>query len=174
MTHSISIDLETLGTNVDSQILQIGACIFNEDTGEINDTIELNIEIDQDAPINCTIGTIQFWLNQPDEVFKATRINAVSLADALLRLSSFISSIKPITSVWANGTKFDLGMLEYQYKQYNIPIPWCHNDDRCMRTLRQLVGPIDIPSTGMSHTALSDAIWQAKYISAALNRIFIE
>ena len=42
-----------------------------------------------------------------------------------------------------------------------------------MRTLRQFAGNISVHSgiEGVAHNALSDAVWQAKYISAACNKL---
>lgn len=178
-----SIDLETLGTNVDSQITQIGAVIFDLSTGEIVDCYSATIALAPDAHINATPATLKFWLQEvstrPEMIDIAMPFNGVTLESALYDLTIFFDDHFIDEGVWANGTKFDLGMLEYQYKALNMPVPWMHNADRCMRTLRALnpqhkesciFANKEAESYGRgAHDALSDAVWQAKYISHALN-----
>lgn len=170
----ISIDLETLGTNVDSQILSIGACVFDL-SGTIHASIELPIKLPKDRNINATPGTIEFWLSQatsnPTSVL-ATFNNpeAEDLMCALGSLSRFIRCYNG-EEIWANGTKFDLGMLEYQYKLNFIDVPWTYNADCCMRTLRRIVGNLEVDFRGVAHNSRDDAIWQAKYIAQALTKL---
>jgi len=175
----LSIDIETLGTTLNSAIVQIGACEFDMLTGKIVKTFSVNVQSDLDAEIICTKGTIMFWLQQvkgnPKAANEVFFKHAVDLPTALSELTKFIDGEE--YEVWANGTKFDLGMLEYQYKLLDLPVPWKHNADRCMRTLRMLCGHIDVDMgtyKEMCHTGLSDAIWQAKYIYHAMGLINIK
>lgn len=174
---ALSIDIETLGTLVDSQILSIGAAIFNLKTGKIGNTLYIPIKIDMNKHINATLGTITFWtqqaINNPKALkglFNNQSTNTVGILGALHKIQSFHNINKPKT-VWANSPKFDTSMLEYQFQQHDIKVPWGFNSDRCMRTLRMFAGPLDIGFEGVEHNALSDAIWQAKYISAACNKL---
>ena len=174
----ISIDLETLGTNVDSAIVQIGACIYDTEEDKVVDTFNAVISYPENDHINVTSGTLKFWLHQmhinPEAVAKVFYSPATtSLLEAFNRLFEFVkSNNKAAERVYANGTKFDLGMLEYQFKQNGIVVPWAHNADRCMRTLRDIVGHIEFDAPNLvPHDALSDAIWQAMYITRALDSI---
>lgn len=174
---ALSIDIETLGTLVDSQILSIGAAMFNLKTGKIFSTLYIPIKIDMNKHINATLGTITFWTKQAVDNPKALKglfnnksTNAVGMLGALCDLQTFCKINKPST-VWANSPKFDTSMLEYQFQQHDVKVPWSFNADRCMRTLRQFAGPLNIEFEGVEHNALSDAIWQAKYISAACNKL---
>jgi hypothetical protein len=176
MHKAISIDIETLGTNIDSQIISVGACIFDIKTGKIHqDTFYFPVSLPQDVNINATAGTIKFWLQQAvdnPEALKGLLDDKhpfIDLAKVLVDLHLYIGKHQPET-VWANGTKFDLGMLEYQYKRLGLELPWKHNMDRDMRTLRHFAPNLDIDVVDMQavpHNALSDAIWQAKFISQA-------
>lgn len=185
--YGISIDLEALGTNVDSQITQIGACIFEHRTGKIRATFTRTIQLPADKHINATPATLKFWFQQvaenPAMVDIALPFDGVDLCGALQDLFVFYRDATTHYGrlcVWANGTKFDIGMLEYQMKQHNVAIPWMHNADRCMRTLRMInpdhgycvdqANASELPGVG-AHDALYDAVWQAKYISLALNSI---
>lgn len=175
----ISIDLETLGTNVDSQIIQVGACAYDTTTNTVDDTFEANIKLNDDEHCNVTPGTLKFWLMQATEnpeavasVFKPKV--TMELYDVLVNLKTWLE-LNPdyLVTVYANGTKFDLGMLEYQYKLHGIEVPWFHNADGCMRTIRRLCKErIKVNMSDYSHlpehSALGDAIWQARYIASAL------
>ncbi len=177
--NNISIDIETLGTNIDSAILSVGACVFDNETGGIIDAFYRKVSYDDNEPINATLGTIKFWLGQAKENYDAVASafddkddndESTPLCIVLLDLADFISQY-PDAPIWANGTKFDLGMLEYQFKFHDLDVPWSYSADRCMRTLRQYAGHIEIDHKGIAHDALDDAVWQAKYISAALNKL---
>jgi hypothetical protein len=178
---ALSIDIETLGINIDSQILSIGACIFDINSGDILHTSYSAINLDPNKTINATSGAVSFWIEQVINNRKALNgllcsahpySASVDLPSALNRLSDFIAVYKPET-VWANSPKFDLAMLEYQYKSHGIDIPWKYNQDRCLRTLRHLCGDITVEKEDnwVTHNALSDAKWQAKYISQAIAEI---
>jgi DNA polymerase III alpha subunit (gram-positive type) len=182
--NNLSVDIETFGTNTDSQILSIGACLFDPATGAIGNTFNRIVKLDPNINVLATPDTIKFWLMQAATNEKAveligkctgaiaTNVQVLDLASILQRLSNFIASyVSGDVIVWANGTKFDIGMIEYNYRKHAIEIPWRYNSDRCMRTLRQYAGPIDIDFEGTAHDALDDAIWQAKYISAALAKL---
>jgi L-rhamnose isomerase len=62
-------------------------------------------------------------------------------------------------------------MLEQQYRNFSLEIPWKFNADRCMRTIREFAGCLDVDFDGVAHNAVDDAIWQAKYISKACNKL---
>lgn len=171
MAAQISIDIETLGTNVDSAVLSIGACTFNA-KGEIIDKFYVVVDYPDNRALFCTLGTLKFWLDQPKEarnvIFCAE--DKQPLYSALKSLSDWVKG-KGKAEIWANGTKFDLGMLEANYTAIKMQVPWQHNADRCMRTLLKFAGNLDVDYIGISHYALDDAIWQAKYIALACKKL---
>lgn len=176
MKQHIMIDLETLGTNIDSQILSIGACAFGPDG--IGSSFYQAIELPRDEHVNATPGTIAFWISQGEDAFNSlfdTCQDSGCLSVALGQLSAWLNSLSGENVIWANGTKFDLGMLEYQYKKIRSGlIPWSHNSDRCMRTLRAYAGRMTIDFDGVSHHALDDAKWQALYVIKAHDVLGLE
>ena len=177
---NIMIDIETLGTNTDSQVISIGAVAFTLD-GDIRDRFYTGISPDYGENIPCTMGTIAFWMKQPEEA-RANLLQVVKEGvperEALEELAAFISGWPGRTEVWANGTKFDLGMLEHLFRKHEISVPWSHNADRCMRTLRFITGKLysvnvynEIPPLENAHDALADAEYQARYVCKALEII---
>ena len=167
MKKHVMVDVETLGTKFNSQILSIGACLFNSE-GIIVNTFYNVIKLPDDVHVKVTPGTLKFWANQGMELYNLlTDEDAVSMETALLQLSHWIHWTD--TRVWANGTKFDIGMLEAVFQSKNMQIPWKYNADRCMRTVREFSKEldIDVEFEGTPHHALDDAIWQAKYVAEA-------
>ena len=171
MVYPTMVDLETLGLDTDSQVLSIGACTFDKDGRILSNFYEV-IELGT-APLNSfnhTPSTVEFWENETEEAKSAIwdHPEKVSMHKALTRLSEWLH---PETGMWANGTKFDLAKVEYEYKKVGIPVPFKYNSDRCMRTLRKFAGKIDIHYEGIKHHALHDSIWQAKYTAAACKKL---
>ena len=172
MATQISLDIETLGTTAGSQILSIGACSFDED-GKIIDTFYEVVEFKDNHEVVATVGTLNFWINQPADSVQAifgSDVQRMTEYQVLSQLSKWVKA-KGETEVWANGTKFDLGMVEEAYRKLKLVAPWKHNSDRCMRTLRKFAGHLEIDFVGVTHHALDDAIWQAKYIAAACKKL---
>lgn len=96
----------------------------------VESRFKADILIGKDMPVEATIGTLNFWVDQPRSIRPLAFDGVgVPMETALRELAKFIYEQDCIEGVWANGTKFDLGMLEYQYKLHGITIPWCHNDD---------------------------------------------
>ena len=175
MATQISIDIETLGTTVNSQMLSIGACSFNA-KGEILDKFYAVVDLKDNQEVCSTVGTLKFWINQPAEaveVIFGDDVDRLPEYQVLTQLSKWIKA-KGKVEVWCNGTKFDLGMLEETYRKLKLMPAWTFNADRCMRTLRKFAGNIEVDYTGIPHYALDDAIWQAKYIAAACEKLGLE
>ena len=152
-----SIDIETLGTNVCDTILSVGICKFNL-LGEILSTLEVTFDIEENKSMACTKGTIVFWLMQAKENFGA--VEHVFFNDDAVNLMLGLQNIREYIGVehcemWANGTKFDLGMVERLFLDNDLAVPWLYNSDRCMRTLRSMYGNIEIDMgehTQIAHT----------------------
>lgn len=171
MATQISIDIETLGTTTGSQILSIGACSFNA-KGDILDKFYGVVDFNDNYEVVATVGTLKFWIGQPEEAVSVIFNSKDKMPEfqLLSELSNWIKAKKQ-PEIWANGTKFDLGMLEETYRKHKKVAPWSFNADRCMRTLRKFAGSLDVDYEGLSHYALDDAIWQAKYIALACKKL---
>lgn len=170
------IDLETLGVETDAVILSIGACEFDPMTGDIGSTIELNIDLQSSLDTGRTINksTLNWWMTQPEEARKNVFGGTLPFDGALL---SFQGWMPDSACVWGNGPTFDIAKLESAYEAIwgKESYPWKYWNVRCVRTLRDLTeGVVDrdqIPFEGEKHTALADAIWQAKFVSVMYKTI---
>lgn len=169
MNH-VMIDLETLGTTSRSAWISIGACRFDPDTGAIDTTNTFYRNVDWDSALrnrNVTGDTLKWWMRQDPDAKDAVIHAGWPVEAVLTALGEWLPSG---CIVWGNGSSFDISMLEDTYHQYGIAVPWKYFNVLDMRTVKRLgehLVPRDaIPFEGTKHNALSDAIHQAKYVSA--------
>lgn len=166
----IMIDLETLGTSFNALITQIGACYFDRHTGEIGDTLDINIEIGSslDKGFSVDSGALKFWFNHSPTFLN----NAVSIEKALALFGDFITKK---SLIWCHAT-FDAIILANAYERINQGIPYSYRNVRDIRTLTDLAklerkdraeGNKD-PKT---HNALEDAIYQVGYCTECFNKL---
>jgi hypothetical protein len=170
MPTAISIDLETLKSRYDAAILSIGAAAIDLDTGKLGKTFyrEINLATAMKAG-SISPDTLAWWVGQND---KAKRVfsdhgKKVPLSVALYDLGLYVAEHKGAT-VWGNGSSFDITILEYAYDHGAVgqQEPWAYWDVRDMRTIVDVaaVDKKSIPSVGVAHNALDDAIFQAHVI----------
>lgn len=181
----VMVDIETMGTSPRAPILAIGAIMFDPYTGDLGArllirpiSLESNIELGR----NPDAHTIRWWMKQSDgarEHIFPDDTAYCSLKEALLSLDNFLNvkggiHLNPRIQdeskyIWGRGPTFDISLLEEAYRDCDISIPWHFRCVRDVRTVEHLChGQIDIKkmtSEGTKHTALDDAVFQAKYIS---------
>jgi len=159
------VDLETLATTPDAHILSIGAVDMSNHDNTFYCTVE---GTNQNRTTN--FGTIKWWLKQsPEAIASATNSNnALELPDMLADLTAFIVEHK-LTHPWANGSCFDIIILENAYRQHNMEIPWKFWNVRDVRTITdmafRITGQKLKPNReGVHHNALDDAIYQSQWV----------
>ena len=177
----LSVDLETMGTNTNAPIVVIGAVFFDPETGEIGPVFYIVISL-TDAMNTGAVpdgGTIEWWLKQSSEARAAILTDQVKMKDALLRFREFVNehSDEKFVQVWGNGATFDNAILRTSYERLDIPCPWHYSNDRDVRTIVEMGKITDfnarsvIPFEGVRHNALDDALHQAKYVTAAIQKL---
>ena len=169
MTH-VMIDLETLGTTSRSAWISIGAVCFDPDTGVIDTGNAFYRNVDWDSALRgreVSGDTLKWWMRQ-DPAAKDAVIHAGWPIEAVLTALS--EWLPEGCVVWGNGSSFDISMLEDTYHQYGVTVPWKFWNVRDVRTVVHLAQGLvergSVPFEGTKHNALSDAIHQAKYVSA--------
>lgn len=178
MNH-VMLDIETLGNKTNSVILSIGACYFNPETSEIGDTFHQHINAEDcvESGLDMNASTVLWWMGQSkDAQSKITegQENAIPLFDVLSDLSEFIDGD---AQVWGNGATFDNAIVNNAYEKKGLTKPWKFWNDRDVRTIVELGQAVgfdpkrDMPFDGVKHDALSDAIHQAKYVSAIWQKL---
>lgn len=173
----IMIDLETMGTEINSPILAIGACEFCPLTKQTGSSIYLLINLQSNMQLGRmpSAGTIYWWLQQApaaqQEMIKSEKAN--DLKYMLQCFKNWIDT-RCLESdsravVWGNSASFDISMIKNAMQQCNVDIPWEFWDEQCYRTLKTHNKHIPFKRLGNHHNALHDATNQAKHAAAILN-----
>lgn len=163
------VDLETLGTTPGSVILSIGAVEFSRAGLGSEFYTVLNTEDCMDHYLAQEEGTKKWWGEQSHEARQVLRDAAdvktsVPLKLGLTKFSEFLGKQKRQIAVWGNGADFDNALLAVAYKMADIPMPWEFWNNRCYRTLKNLVPGPKLTRTGVYHNALDDAKSQAQHM----------
>lgn len=168
----LMIDLETMGTAVNAPVVAIGAVFFDPETGDLGKTFDLAIDLSDAIDWGKASGsTIKWWMAQGDEARAKVVRGTVQAQKAFAEFLAFCSSCdsKHLTP-WGNGATFDISILDYAIpKITGKPMPWRFWNVRDCRTILALADGI-VPAypadrQGVHHTALDDAIHQAKWVS---------
>lgn len=185
----ISIDLETLGTKPGCPVLSIGLAAFDRQTQTVEPMgvigpIDLHEQIAKYG-LEPSGDTIAWWAQQSDaakrDVFSVHALEPLEALGNLLEVLPLDDSAPyprcPVR-VWGNGASFDIAILEAffaavdtnNYGRYDL---FSHRNVRDMRTIMDLAGMSSksIPFEGEAHTALDDAVHQAKCILAAMEKL---
>lgn len=165
----VMLDLETMGTGVNSAITAIGAAYFDEKgTGEtFYKVVDLTSCVRRGLDIEP--ATVLWWLEQSDAARRELlRLDAEPLDYALASFTQFLDDLATAYSaqsihVWGNGPGFDNEILKNAYIKVGMDVPWSWWNDRCYRTLSMLYPEFKtaLPES-QAHNALNDALHQAK------------
>jgi exodeoxyribonuclease VIII len=160
---NVMLDLETLGTRQGSVITSIGAVKFDSDG--LGEEFYRNIEIESSLECGLTVdgGTIYWWLQQSEEA--RNRLCARPrdrLPEVLWEFDLFLKERNNI--IWGNGSDFDNAMLSTAYSKCGMPLPWKYSNNRCYRTMKNMVPDVKLDFEGDKHNALDDAKHQARHL----------
>lgn len=176
----LMIDLETLGIEPGSIIVQIGAVGFDLEGGEESIGESLNIKIDIGSSLvegfKTNQNTLNWWSEASQEakemVFSGDK---VSIREALTKLSEFIQNrCSQSVKVWGNGSFFDISLLEFAYRKLDMTIPWEYYNVRDMRTImdtRVCKSSGCLAFTGIRHYAVDDCKYQIREVLVAFENI---
>lgn len=164
----VMIDIETLGNGKNACIVQIGACYFDRNTGEIGETFACNVEAAGSGDIDA--NTVYWWLEQSDAARSSILAKPrVALSQALLNLNAFLKNAR---AIWSHAT-FDFVIVTEAYRRLEIKPAYSYRDARDIRTLIDLAG-VDAfakPRVGTHHNGLDDAKYQVTYCVEAFRKL---
>ena len=169
------LDLETFGNTTESVIVAIGAVKFEPHAN----TRRYPAKLDDDGfyvnvcPRDCqnygleiSADTVLWWLDQSAEAREAiTKPEKIPLKDALSQFSDWLPDD---AVVWGNGSDFDNALLARAYEKTGLKVPWSFRNNRCYRTIKNLLPNIKIQREGNHHNALDDAKSQALHLTTIL------
>lgn len=165
----VMIDLETFGTRYSAQIIQIGACYFDRETGEIGIGFSANIDGTLQDKFTTDYSTIKWWLEQSDAARSLVTSNPIPLQEALGDLFLFLN--KPDIQLWSHAT-FDIPILMNAFEVVGLKCPVPFRNMRDLRTLMDLANHRStLERQGTHHNALDDAKYQARYAAEAISKL---
>jgi len=170
------LDTETMGTSPDSVILTFGAVMFDPFSDEEpTKPLYLRLEIDEQTAMGRTINpdTLAWWGKQDqaaqDEAF--SELDRVSLEDFATQLNRYIVGADKI---WAQGTTFDICLLENLYRMMGRPIPWEYWKVRDSRTILDLGDDSVKKNNASAHNSLADSYFQALGVQSIYKQLGIK
>lgn len=175
----VVIDFETCDTTANTQVLTLGATVFNPTEISSIKNLQTNTfyaEFEEQQNRTFSIDTIKFWTQQTREaqISAFEGINKQSVPQVLVDFNEWLAS-KKATHLIGNGAAFDNPILSSLYKQYDINpvLPfWCALDLRTIRWLNP-DSPLPWPSQLTKHHAAHDAVYEAswfQHIYASINK----
>lgn len=167
----ICFDLETLGNNNRSPIIQIGAVKFNLIDG-IYDEFHRNVCYPFGIPdkYECDYSTIMWWLQQDKEAIELLFPEQETLYTALHEFLNW-ADIADDKLFWSMEN-FDAPILQHAIlcelsQEYQIPF----RNFRDFRTVADIAGLERASFDGIKHCALHDAQNEAHAIIKSLNKL---
>ena len=163
---NVMIDLETYSTRPNAAIASIGAVKFEDE--KIVDTFYCTID-----PASCRAAglhfeksTLEWWSKQSKEARASLLKDNIDLEEALTNFEAWYGNKSLPT--WGNGAAFDNVIMDSAYRALDRKRPWLPWEDRCYRTMKNMVNiPID-KREGTYHNALDDALTQTKHLQKIL------
>lgn len=168
----VMIDLETLGNGENKCVIQVGACYFDRNTGEIGATFKRNIDARSAiaAGFQMDASTVYWWLAQSSEARESILAEPLlPIQEVFTELNLFLENAK---CVWSHAT-FDFVTIMETYKKLGIKPMFGFRVARDIRTLMDLFN-ITVDKTareGVHHDGLADAIHQVKYCMKAFEKL---
>ena len=172
----LMIDIETLAQTPDSVILSLGAVKFNPySMNDPTDGIYFKIDVDEQLKLGRVVQneTLEWWTKQPEDVREEalSEHDRVSLDEVYRQLNKIVVGVD---AVWAQGTVFDIGILENLYRQKGWPIPWQFWQIRDSRTVFNMFGDHRELNRKGKHNAFMDAFEQSKAVQSIYNKYNIQ
>ncbi len=174
MNH-IMLDIESLGTRPGCVVMSIGAVAFDHIQGLGPEFyIVINQKSCEAAGLTTDKGTVGWWMRQSPEaqsVLRDSRSGGVTLAEALDQFADYAKQFGPEVRVWGCGANFDNTIVSHLYHAAGKRQPWKYVNDRCYRTLKNLVPLVAMERSGTYHNALDDAKSQAEHAIKILAKL---
>lgn len=173
----IMIDCETFGLRPSCAIVSLGAVVFDPYIkSKLGATFHEGIDLksSMNHGLNIDADTMLWWLAQPQLSREALIVkikSASSLSTVLNAFTGFVGSAGgKEAKLWSCGSR-DFEWLESAYTAVKQPVPWGYRTGD-YRTIRdEFCLPEDYAPPGVSHDALSDAVFQAKTLQNIFARI---
>jgi exodeoxyribonuclease VIII len=166
---ALMLDIETIGKSPYAPILSVGAVAFTKSV--IIDQKEWYLDVDQQIAQGRKVdfSTLSWWMLKTDEkaknIFKEKFRTSIGFFCG--EFNQFVrAKCGDDFTVWGNGASFDIPIIETLLgKNTGQEPPWKFWKIRCYRTLKNM-HKLEEFSEGTKHSALDDALNQAKALQA--------
>jgi len=164
---NVMLDLETLGTVPGCIVLSIGAVAFDPEADALGDEFYTVVSTPSclSHGLRSSESTIEWWSRQSEkaqEVLRSAKHGGLHLEDALSDFTVYLVQFGlDKVRLWGNGSDFDNAILSTCYHAVNGEAPWSPWNNRCYRTLKNLIRGPKLKREGTYHNALDDAKSQA-------------
>lgn len=175
----IMLDLETLSLQNNAVVSEAAIAIFDPQADFINFSYSwlLQLETQQKNGRHVGMDTVQWWLMQEEapRLKMAEKKDRVFVTDFLDHLDR-VCDWKNVEGFWSHGLNFDVIILTDMYTMYGRKVPWHYRTPRDTRTLFWLADmkTEDLVKAEVKHSAVSDAIAQAKSVQMAMRRLAVK
>ena len=168
---NVMVDIETLGTNFNTVVLQITMVKFDWNK-VINDRITINLSTEEQLLKGRTVdsATIMWWREQNKEIFESCITQQKRPLEALNILKNFIDYNNDI--IWSHAT-FDMPIITSLFNDFDVRVPWKYTNTRDIRTLVDLSG-INLSNYNWkkkTHNSNDDCEFQIDYCCDAYSLI---
>lgn len=167
MSSHLMLDIETLDVLPTSVILTIGAQGFDPYSDRFTDvTYYERCDLESQDGRTTSDDTINWWGKQTADAQEEALGDAgqprITLKEALTSLGKLIWKHD---TIWANGTTFDMVILESAFRQNGINLPWKYWQVSDARTIYKIVPQVG--KLGNNHNALADCVNQIDMLQKA-------
>lgn len=170
---AIMVDMETLGVRDTSEILSLGAVVFDPFTRQTKEELleasfyACPTYTDEDSKhFTYDQSTIDWWGEQSDNAMRVIDAGPHVPVRELLNLFSEFWKSHDAVQIWAKPPSFDVDKLEHHFRVFNMYVPWNFRNVFDVRTVLMQGEYLanfkpNYPEGGIPHYALDDAIAQA-------------
>lgn len=167
MTTHAMVDIETLGTRPDCVVLTVGGVKFNPfNDSAPYDKFLVRLDVDEQIAQGRKVDekTLEWWSRQDpaiqEEAF--SEHDRMGIAEFCKKFNKWLVGVD---IKWAQGPRFDYGILEHLFEQFGHHKNWMYWQEADSRTVYNLM-PRDPRKDAAGnqtdhHSALADAIVQA-------------
>lgn len=188
---NIMVDIETIGKVQDATIFQIAAAVFDIETGNVLDTIDLKLDVRSVEDFQADGDTLLWWLNENKELLTKLMNEGNLLEPTFYRkFSEWLTDLTVAAgdeelAMWGNGISFDIVRLRNKYEKHDMPFLISYRNEFDVRTILNLASD----KTGLSkdelkqmvtneeetkHDALDDVRYQARLVSQCYNMLMAQ
>ena len=159
----VMLDLETMSVRSNAAIASIGAVKFEVGTGTVDQFYRtVDLRTCKAVGLHIDPETVEWWNKQSKEARQALLKDNVSLNQALDDFTEWFG--RSSLPTWGNGAGFDNVIMENAYAACNIKRPWRPWEDRCYRTIKNIIQVPADERQGVYHNALDDALHQTRHL----------